>query len=63
MKTLDMIKQLCGQMDISVSELAGRIGQSPQNFGKKLKCETVSLEKLKNSRCSWYHIPTVFYFA
>jgi len=41
MKTSDMIRQLCEQMNISVSELARRLGQSPQNFGKKLKRETI----------------------
>jgi len=46
-KTSDMIRQLCGQMNISVSELARRLGQSPQNFGKKLKRETITLEELK----------------
>lgn len=30
MKTSDMIRQLCEQMNISVSELARRLGQSPQ---------------------------------
>lgn len=33
--------------NISVSELARRIGQTPQNFGKKLKRETVTLEEMK----------------
>jgi len=47
MKTSDMIRQLCDQMNISVSELARRLGQSPQNFGKKLKRETITLEELK----------------
>jgi len=44
-----MIKELCEQMNISVSELARRIGQTPQNFNKKLKRETVSLDELKAS--------------
>lgn len=48
MKTSDMIRQLCDQMNISVSELARRLGQSPQNFGKKLKRETITLEELKS---------------
>ena len=48
MKTSDMIRKLCEQMNISVSELARRLGQSPQNFGKKLKRETITLEELKN---------------
>ena len=47
MKTSDLIRQLCEQMNISVSELARRLGQSPQNFGKKLKRETITLEELK----------------
>ncbi|HFI0681561.1 TPA: helix-turn-helix domain-containing protein [Streptococcus suis] len=32
---------------MSVSELARRIGQTPQNFNKKLKRETVTLDELK----------------
>jgi len=47
MNTSDMIRQLCEQMNISISELARRLGQSPQNFGKKLKRETITLEELK----------------
>lgn len=42
-----MIKELCEQMNISVSELARRIGQTPQNFNKKLQRETVTLDELK----------------
>lgn len=47
MTTAEMIKELCEQMNISISELARRIGQTPQNFSKKLKRETVSLGELK----------------
>ena len=46
MTTSDMIRNLCNQMNISVAELARRIGQTPQNFNKKLKRETVSLDEL-----------------
>lgn len=46
-KNSNMIRQLCEQMNISISELVRRLGQSPQNFGKKLKCETITLEELK----------------
>lgn len=46
MTTSDMVKELCERMDISVSELARRIGQSPQNFYKKLRRDTVRLEEL-----------------
>ena len=47
MKTSDMIRRLCEQMNISGSEQARRLDQSPQNFGKKLKRETITLEELK----------------
>ena len=47
MKTSDMIRELCNKKNISVSELDRRIGQTPQNFGKKLKRGTVTLEELK----------------
>lgn len=46
MTTSDMIRQLCETMDISLAELCRRIGQTPQNFNKKLKRETVSFEEL-----------------
>lgn len=47
MTTSDMIRELCEKMNISISELARRIGQSPQNFNKKLHRDTVSVEELK----------------
>ena len=47
MTTAEMIKELCEQMNISVSELARRIGQTPQNFNKQLQRETVTLDELK----------------
>lgn len=46
MKPSDMIKELCIHEHISVSELARRIGQSPQNFGKKLKRDTVTFDEM-----------------
>lgn len=46
MKASDMIKELCNKKNISVSELYRRIGQIPQNFGKKLKRDTVTLDEL-----------------
>ncbi len=46
MTTSNMIRELCEKKNISLAELARRIGQSPQNFNKKLKRETVSLEEL-----------------
>ena len=47
MKTSDRIKELCNKKNISVSELTGRIGQTPQNFGKKRKRDAVTPEELK----------------
>ncbi len=46
MTTSDMIRELCEKKNISLAELARRIGQSPQNFNKKLKRGTVSLEEM-----------------
>lgn len=46
MKTSDMIRELCSKKGISISELARRIGQSPQNFSKKLKRETLTLDEM-----------------
>ncbi|RHQ15952.1 XRE family transcriptional regulator [Lachnospiraceae bacterium AM48-27BH] len=46
MNTSNLIKKLCKEKGISVAELARRIGQTPQNFNKKLKRETVSTEEL-----------------
>ncbi len=46
MTTSDMIRELCEKKNISLAELARRIGQSPQNFNKKLKRGTVSTEEM-----------------
>lgn len=37
MTTAELIKNLCKQQNISVAELARRIGQSRQNLYKKLR--------------------------
>lgn len=42
MTTSDMIRVLCEKQNISLAELCRRIGQTPQNFNKKLKRGTVS---------------------
>lgn len=47
MTTSDMIRELCEKMNISISELARRIGQSPQNFNKKLQRGTVKAEEMR----------------
>ena len=44
MTTSDMIRELCDRMNISLAELCRRIGQTPQNFNKKLQRGTVSFE-------------------
>lgn len=46
MATSDIIRQLCEEFDISLAELSRRIGQTPQNFNKKLKRGTVSFEEM-----------------
>lgn len=46
MKSSDMIKGLCEKENVSVSELARQIGQSPQNFGKKMKRDTATFDEM-----------------
>lgn len=46
MTTAEQIKVLCVRMDISISELARRIGQLPQNFSAKLKRGTITDKEL-----------------
>jgi transcriptional regulator with XRE-family HTH domain len=41
-----MIRELCEKQNISLVELCRRIGQTPQNFNKKLKRGTVSFEEM-----------------
>lgn len=42
----EMIKELCKKQNISLAELCRRIGQTPQNFNKKLKRGTISFEDM-----------------
>lgn len=46
MTTSDMVRELCEKKSISLAELCRRIGQTPQNFNKKLKRGTVSFEEM-----------------
>lgn len=46
MSTSELVKVLCVRMGISVSELARKINQSPQNFNAKLKRNSVSQQEL-----------------
>lgn len=47
MTTSELVKRLCKEQKISISELSRRIGQSRQNLSKKLKRESLTLEELK----------------
>lgn len=46
MTTSNMIRQLCEKKKISLAELCRRIGQTPQNFNKKLMRNTVSSDEM-----------------
>ena len=46
MTTSDMVRELCVKQNISLAELCRRIGQTPQNFNKKLQRGTVSFEEM-----------------
>lgn len=46
MTTSDIIRELCDRMNISLAELCRRIGQTPQNFNKKLQRGTVSSKEM-----------------
>ena len=42
----ELVKLICQKNNISLSELARRIGQTPQNFNKKILRNTVSDDEL-----------------
>ena len=44
----EQIKVLCVRSDISVAELARRIGTSPQNFSGKMKRESFTIAELED---------------
>lgn len=46
MTTSNMIREVCEKQNVSLAELCRRIGQTPQNFNKKLKRGTVSFEEM-----------------
>lgn len=48
MTTSEQIRVLCIRTGISLSELARRIDQTPQNFNVKLKRNTVSQDELNH---------------
>lgn len=43
----EQIKVLCVRSDISVAELARRIGTTPQNLGGKMKRESFTISELE----------------
>ena len=47
MNLSEQIRVLCVSSNISVSELARRVGTSPQNFNAKLKRETFTISDLE----------------
>ncbi|MBR4333333.1 MAG: helix-turn-helix transcriptional regulator [Clostridia bacterium] len=48
MTTSEQIRVLCVRTGVSLSELARRINQSPQNFNAKLKRNTVTQDELNS---------------
>ncbi len=48
MTTSEQIRVLCVRTGVSLSELARRINQTPQNFNAKLKRNTVTQEELNH---------------
>lgn len=42
----DQIRMLCARLNISVAELARRMGKSPQSFNSKLKRESFTIAEL-----------------
>ena len=46
MTTSEMVRALCEKKDVALAELCRRIGQSPQNFGKKLKRDSLAYTEL-----------------
>lgn len=46
MTTSEQIRVLCVRMGISLSELARRINQTPQNFNAKLRRNTITQDEL-----------------
>lgn len=47
LNTADLVKKLCDEEEISLAELARRIGQSRQNFYKKLRRDTLTVSELQ----------------
>ena len=46
MKSSDMVRELCRKENVTIAELARRVGQTPQNFGKKLNRDTLTFDEM-----------------
>lgn len=62
MTTAEQIKVLCLRKKISVSELARKMEQSPQNFSAKIKRNSISPEEL-DKICEILHVQYEHYFV
>lgn len=47
MITVELIRELCKKQNISIAELASRIGQTRQNPYKKLQRDTLTIDEVK----------------
>ena len=47
MTTSDLVKEMCQKQGISIAALAKNLGQTRQNFYKKLQRDTLTLTELK----------------
>lgn len=47
MTTSDLVKEMCQKQGISIAALAKKLGQTRQNFYKKLQRDTLTLTELK----------------
>ncbi|MDO4962006.1 MAG: helix-turn-helix transcriptional regulator [Eubacteriales bacterium] len=47
MTTAELVKKLCKEQNITIAELARRLGQTRQNLSKKLQRDTLTIEELK----------------
>lgn len=47
MTTAEMVRKLCEKENISISELARRIGYTPQNLNKKLQRDTLTTDEMQ----------------
>ena len=53
MTTSDLVKQMCQEEGMSIAALAKNLGQTRQNFYKKLQRDTLTYGIKRNSKCAW----------